>query len=203
MKKMKFAFLLFAFVFGSAYLSSCKDCEIDPDLISDLLAPTTDIIAGEPVDWDYVVESIKDNTQDCEILKTVASFGKFAIDYFVDQNDPEGDLLFDKKSEISPLIAGQKEQETNRVDVFNNEGIYLIAVNADVTDVVKERNEDNNADNLELEQRSLPKKDLFENASPKFREKLANASAIVIVGHNFNNGFKVHSYKGKPIYYAE
>lgn len=200
---MKYTILLTTLVYATAFLSSCKDCEIDPDLISDLLAPTTDIIAGEPVDWDYVVESIKDNTQDCEILNTVASFGKFAIDFFVDKNDPEGDLLFDKENEISPLIAGQKEQKTNRVDVFNNEGIYLIAVNADVTNVVQERNEDNNADNLELEQRSLPRKDLFENASPQFQEKLANAAAIVIVGQNFNNGFKVHSYKGKPIYYAQ
>lgn len=202
MKKNKIYFLgtiLLSIVFSP----SCDDCTVQPDLISDLAAPTTDIIVGEPVDWDYVVESVEDNSQDCDILKAIASIGKIVIDFFVDQNDNQGDLVLNNQNNINALNTGQSQTVTNTIDVFNDEGIYMIAVNADDTDVVDERNEGNNSDNAEVDTRSSSQSDLFANASDEFKEKLANTAALVIVGRNFNGGNKIYSYKGKPIYYAE
>jgi len=196
-------YLFGMFLFSTVFFLSCKkDCTVEPDLISDLAAPTTDIITGEPVDWDYVVESVEDNSQDCDILGAIASIGKIVIDYFTDQNDNQGDLVLNNQNDIEPLNAGQSQTVTNTIDVFNEEGIYMIGVNADDTDVVEERNEDNNSDSAEVT-KSSTQNDLFKNASDGFKQKLANAAALVVIGQKFNGGHKIHSYKGKPIYYAK
>jgi hypothetical protein len=184
----------------SLFLSCCdKDCNVNPDLIVDLLTPTTDIIQGEPVDWDYIVKSIKDNSGECDILSAIASIGSIAIDFFIDENDPSGDILFRNESNIGQLGGGQSQTVSNTVDVFYDEGIYLITTKADDTNVVEERNENNNLDNGEVELKASD--DIFHNASEEFKQKLQNASALVVVGKH--KGVNITTYKGKPIYYAK
>jgi len=183
--------------------SSCDDCTVDPDLISDLAAPSTDIIVGEPVDWDYVIESVEENSEDCNILKTIASIGKIVIDYFTDENDTQGDLVLNSESNINGLSSGESQTIANSIDVFNEEGIYLLGVSADATDVIEERNEDNNTDNAEVNARPSVQSDLFQNASEEFMEKLAKASAIVIIKRGINAENSINSYQGKPVYYAK
>ena len=183
--------------------SGCEDCTVDPDLISDLAAPSTDIIVGEPVDWDYLVESVEENSEDCNILKTIASIGKIVIDYFTDENDTQGDLVLDNDNNINGLSSGQSQTVTSSIDVFSAEGIYLVGVTADFTNVIEERNEDNNTDNAEVNARPTVQSDLFQNASEKFLEKLAKASAIVIIKRGLNSENSITSYQGKPIYYAK
>lgn len=182
--------------------SSCEDCTIDPDLIPDLLAPTSDIIKNEPVDWDYVIESVEDNSQDCDILLTTASIGKILIEFFTDQNDTEGETLASQTNDIGQLNPGEAQTVNNTFSVFNEVGIYMIAVNADDTNVVSERKEDNNTDTGEATVNGRLSDDLFRNASPAFKEKLIQAAALVIVG-DVLEGNKPQSYQGKPIYYAE
>lgn len=195
-------FVLLLLVFCMASFPACDDCTIEPDLISDLAAPTTDIIAGEPVDWDYVVESVNDG-QDCDILEALASVSKIVIDFFTTPEDTEGDAVFNEQDNISALRSGQSQTVPKLINVFNQEGLYLLTVNADETDVVAERNEDNNFDDAGVDTRFSVPSDLFADAAPEFKAKLSKAAAIVVVGRHFNGGLKVDSYKGKPIYYAK
>lgn len=184
---------------------SCSrcDCTVDPDLISDLAAPSTDIIVGESVDWDYIVESVEDNSEDCNILKTIASIGKIVIDYFIDENDTSSDLVFDNDNNINGLNSGGSQTVTSSIGIFNEEGIYLVGVTADFTNVIEERNENNNTDNAEVNARPTVQSDLFQNASEEFMEKLAKSSAIVIIKRGLNSDNSINSYQGKPIYYAK
>ena len=137
MKKLLF-FLILPFLSGS-----CEDCTIDPDLALDLLVPSTAIILNEPVDWDYVVKSVEDNSDDCKILNAIASIGKIVIDYFIDQNDPNGNMVYTNSSNVGELNAGDSQTITNNIDVITDPGIYMIMANADDTNVVDERNENN------------------------------------------------------------
>ena len=185
--------------------SSCRDCCIKPDLISDLATPTTDIIRGEPVDWDYVIESVEDNSQECDILKAVASIGKIIVDFFVDEKDEQGAVVFEQQSNVNALMGGQSQNVTSTIDAFSEKGIYLVTVNADDIDDVDEREENNNfsRESEEVGGRSAAEIDLFQNASAAFKKKLSTASAIVIVGRKFDEKNKINFYKGKPIYYAK
>lgn len=209
MKKIKMVrfrnYFLGLLLMSVAFLPACKlfNCCIEPDLISELAAPTTNIIKGEPVDWDYVIESVEENSQKCDILKAAASIGKIVVDFFADQNDKQGDTIFSNENNVGALMPGQTQSVTNTIDVFDEKGIYLITVKADETDLVDERREDNNFDTLEAESRALEQVDLFQNASEGFKEKLDKAAAIVIVGRVLNDKDKIHAYKGKPIYYAK
>lgn len=202
MTNYKFS-LLGLFLLTIVSCSKCDDCTVNPDLISDLAAPSTDIIVGEPVDWDYVVESVEDNSEDCDILKTIASIGNIIIDYFTDENDSQSDMVLNIDNNVNGLSAGEMQTITTAVDVFNNEGIYLLGVTADFTDVIEERNEDNNTDNAEVNARPTVQSDLFQNASEEFMEKLAKASAIIIIKRGLNSENSINSYQGKPIYYAK
>lgn len=207
MKKINI-YLLTIISVGVLGTSSCEwlndllgKCKVDPDLITDLLAPASTIIQGETVEWDYVIESVEENSQDCDILNAAASISKFVIDYFIDQNDNNGDIVFNQQANISELEAGSLQTINETVDVFNDEGIYLISSTADATNLVKERNENNNIDDGEINI-DASTDDIFENASEAFKAKLSKSGAIVIIGRSFNDGIKVHSYNGKPIYYA-
>lgn len=184
-----------------ALFTSCdEDCEVNPDLTSDLLAPSSDLIMGEPVDWDYVVTSVRDNSDDCDILDAIASIGEIVIDFFEDENDT-GTQRYQNQNQINGLSAGEYNTATNTIDVFDTEGIYFVAVEADKTNVVEERNEDNNKDNSEVTARTT---DLFSKASQTFIEKLNQSSAIVVIGRELKNnkGTLIKSFNGKPIYYV-
>jgi hypothetical protein len=180
-------------------LYSCEKCTIDPDLIPDLLAPGTNIILGEPVDWKYVIKSVKDNS-DCKIIDAVASAGSIVVDYFVDQTATNSDTILNEIDQIGKLCAGKEETVTNTVS-FDSSGVYLIYANADVQNNVTERNESNNLDNQEeIKTASAP---LFKNASIEFQTKLEKCSALVIVGQKSGFPSQVKSYNGKPVYYAK
>lgn len=194
--------LLSIMQFQSCFLFK-EDCSINPDLISDLLAPSTDIIAGEPVDWDYVIKSIEDNSQDCNILKAGASIGKITIKYFVDQIDIQGDEVYNIDSNINELSAGKMQTVSNEIDVFNQDGIFLISTNADNTQVVAETNEFNNNDSSTIDTRISSQIDIFSNASIDFLTELEKSAAIVIVGTRLENYMEMDSYKNKAIYYAK
>lgn len=199
----RFQIFLIGLLLSSILLvSSCRDCKVNPDLVSDLLAPTSNIIEGEPVEWDYVVESVEENSEDCDILSALASIGSTIIDFFTNPDDTEGDEVLNRQANVSELGGGQSRTITNVIDVFNEEGIYFLTVTADDTNVVEERNENNNTDNAEINLRLANPAPVFSNASPAFLEKLESASAIIIVGEGFTDGI-IDSYKGKPIYYAE
>jgi hypothetical protein len=196
MKKLAFFSLLACLLIAAP---SCEDCEVNPDLIADLLSPSADIIQGEPVDWSYVVQSIKDNTE-CDIISAAASIGEILIDFFTDPTDNTSDLVYDKQQNVGSLSGGGEESLMNTINVFDSVGIYMVKTTADVTEVVTERDEGNNSDTGEVELKVGL--DLFENASVAFKEKLNEASALVIVGE-FTNGQRPTHYKGKPIYYAK
>lgn len=202
---INFKFLLISVIaIFSICLHSCEDCDVDPDLIIDLAAPTSDIIKGESVDWDYIVESTKENSKDCNILAAIASIGAIIIDFFVDPNDNSGEQLYNQGYNIGALDAGEFQKVTNQIDVFNNNGIYLLEAKADTSDVVTEREENNNTDDAMVDVRSSSiSDDIFHNASPEFKEKLEKSSAIIIVGQVLVGHAKPDSYKGKPIYYAK
>jgi hypothetical protein len=204
MKKIIITPFLFIiiFLFG---ISSCdwfKNCSVNPDLITELLAPATTIIQGETVEWDYIIESVEENSEDCDILLAVASVSRFAIDYFINQNDNNGQLILNKQANINELEANETQIVSENIDVFNNEGIYLISSTADVTDLVTERDENNNNDEGEFDIEASAD-DIFANASENFKEKLSKSGAIVIIGRSFNNGNRIYTYNGKPIYYAD
>ena len=180
-------------------LSSCKKCKVNPDLISDLLAPSTNIILGEPVDWDYVVRSVRDNSGECKILDAAASVGLILVDYFVNPSDTTSDTITNKTDSIGKLCAGEEETVSSSI-VFNNQGVYLLATTADKNNVVEERNENNNSDNIEEVKGLRP--DIFKDPSPAFSSKLEKASAIVLVGSKYKSAANIKSYNGKPVYYV-
>lgn len=198
MKKLNILLVVVLVLFYSSCTTS--ECTVDPDLISDLLAPSTDIIKGEPVDWDYVIESVEDNSEDCSVLNAIASISKVVIDFFTDPGDPDSDVVYEQNEQIGELMGGDSRQVSNQIDVFRDTGIYMLAVIADDTNLVKERNEDNNNDIGEVEVRSSDAP-FFQNLSPAFERKLEKAAALVFVGDKYKN-LNIHSYRGKPIYYS-
>lgn len=179
------------------YFNACDDCEVNPDLISDLLVPSADLIQGEPIDWDYIIQSIDDNI-DCDIIDALASIGQIVVDYFENANDNTPEEILNIQNNIGNLGSGEQQVITNTF-TFDSMGIYMVNVSADVTDVVAERDEDNNNDTGEKELRMGL--DLFKNASPNFKDKLNKSAAIVIVGE-FTDGLRPTHYRGKPIYYS-
>lgn len=197
----------------SISLSSCCwlfndcDCEVEnkPDLISNLTVPTLDIILGETVDWEYVIESIEDNVKQCETVQAGASIARILIDYFSDQSDNDGEIVLNEESPVSPLNEGQSKSINTSISVFEQEGIYMIGTKADITDVVEERNEQNNEDIGSVEAKVLtnPNLDPFIAASNEFKERLSSSAAIVIVGSSNYLNPKISEYKGKRIYYVK
>lgn len=199
----KTRFLLFLTLIITLPNSCClfRDCEVNPDLTSKLLAPSSDIILGEPVDWDYTVSSVRDGAKDCNILQAAATVGEIVIDFFQHNARGQGVKVFERQNNIKPLNAGESDRATNRIDIFKNEGVYLISVEADKTNLVEERNENNNKDTSQV---ITNQTNMFIGASKEFNDKLSQSSAIVVIGKEIKNskGKLVKSYNGKPIYYA-
>ena len=193
---MRFLILLISLV---TFSPSCKDCNIDPDLTVDLLVPAADIILGEPVDWEYIIESTEANSEGCDILIAAASVGKIVIDLFSSKNDEKGDIVYSKETEIRELKGGEEQSVTNTINVFNEVGIYTIGVTADETNTVAERDEENNTDSLNAETTSKGS-GIFKDASEALLEKLNKAAAVVIVGSNYDKTTQTF-FKGTPIYY--
>jgi hypothetical protein len=171
--KSRFIFLLTPVLF----LYSCKKCTIDPDLITDLLAPTTNIFLGESVDWTLVIKSEKD-ISDCKILDAAPSVSSIVVEYFKNQNDSISDTILIKNLQIGKLCVGE-ELQTDVNITFDSSGIYLISAVADIYNSVVERNEINNKKNLEMTKTTAVP--LLKNTSVEFLNKLENCSAIVIV----------------------
>lgn len=183
-------------IFLSIIIQSCDNCKIDPDLATELVGPTTDIIMGETVNWQAVAKSVEDNSVDCEAVNIASVLAGFFIDYFQDEKDPTGEKVSNNETKITNLGYG-KEQKNSYVYKFNDNGIYLVTSEIDLKKEIKERNEDNNfsKENVDLRANS----DVFNFASPKFKAILENCGAIVIVGKS-NIPEDVTSYKGKIIY---
>ncbi|MEM7104957.1 MAG: CARDB domain-containing protein [Bacteroidota bacterium] len=194
---MKKVFLLLIFV-NILWLQSCEDCQVNPDLISQLAAQTVQPIVGEPIDWEYVIESVDNNTQDCKVGNALASIGGIIFDFFTDESDGTGNITYSAMDNIPELGSGDSERSFHNV-VLDSMGIYMIGVSADITNVVEERNESNNDDIGTEDTRAVY--DLFPNASLEFEEKFKKASAIIIAKRD-NNLTHISSYKGKPIYHA-
>jgi hypothetical protein len=180
-------------------LSSCEDCEVKPDLISDLLVPSTDIIYNEPTDWDYVVASVQANSEDCDILNAVASIASIAIDFFTTPDDNDAEEFYNQEQPINPLQGGESSTQTNSL-VFDQMGIFMLQTCSDVYNDVDERNENNNSDNVDLDFRSSD--DIFQGASQAFREKLSKTAAIVVVGEGLVDE-SITLYNGIPIYHVK
>jgi len=196
MKKLAFASFLACL---SMFLPSCENCKIQPDLIADLLAPFTDIIQGEIVDWPFIVKSIQMN-QECESLLSPVSLAEIQISYFSNTADTTGALVFYELMRVGSLGEGDEQYLTSTIGIFDTVGIYMVKTTADITNVVTESNENNNTDIGEAELKIGL--DLFENASAVFKKKLNEASALVIIG-DFTNEQQPTHYKGKPIYYSK
>ncbi len=175
------------------------DCTVDPDLTIDLLVPAADVIRGEPADWEYVVESVKENSENCEVLAAGASIAQILIDLFSDPTDEEGEEFYKNNSDIAALKAGATAKVTSAI-AFNSVGVHLISTVADLNDDVEERNEDNNADIAQIEIKASD--DIFSKTSFEFKEKLRTTVAIVVVGDSIIGG-RPTSYQGIPIYYAQ
>lgn len=178
-----------------------ENCIVDPDLVSDLLAPSADIIQGEPVDWDYTIESVENRSDDCQIVEALASIAAIVIDLFEKPSDTSSDEVFNEISNINGLSGGQSQIVSNRINVFNQEGVYMVMTEADITNTVDERNETNNTDSGEAELRGKISSDYFGKTSLAFQKKLSTTSAIVIVSENANTR-KIKTYKGIPVYYS-
>ena len=85
--------------------------------------------------------------------------------------------------------------------VFDTKGIYMNTLTADITNLVNEREENNNIDIGDVEFRTSTN-DIFKNASVAFKAKLEKAAAIVIVG-DLGYDESINYYKGKKIYYVK
>ena len=199
-KKIIFSVLI-AVMIGISF-SSCNNCKLDPDLIVDLSGPTADIIAGETVDWEYVIESTKEGAENCKILDATASIADIIIDFFVDETDPQSDILLNLKNAIDKLCPGDDQTVVNPINVFNQEGIYLVSNHADIENTVTERDESNNERSLEEDLKSLEEDEFLKNASSSFRKKLCSSAAIVVVGKHKSLG-TLNSYRGVPVYHAK
>jgi hypothetical protein len=191
-----FQLSLLAFFFLFTNCHGCEDCTIEPDLLPFLNAPSTNIIVGEPIAWEYLITST-DNSEGCDILKATASIARILIDLFEDEMDPTGQLTFDNSSNIPSLEAGVSESRIVSPS-FDEEGIYLIELTADATNTVAERDENNNTDSGSVDTRASD--NIFLYASPAFTEKLSKTAALVVVGDAIPQS--ITSYKGIPIYHA-
>ncbi|MEM1123966.1 MAG: hypothetical protein AAGJ18_26245 [Bacteroidota bacterium] len=203
LKTTKISYCLFALTLVSIISFSACNCDVKPDLVSELVAPTTDLIVGEPVDWDYVVTSVEEYSGDCKILKAAASIGRIVIDFFKNPEENNGEIIFEKEDEVGELMVGESERVSNTINGFEKEGIYLISTEADFYGDVCGRNEDNNLDNASAKSRSVSQSDFFGKESFMFRQKLEKAAAIVVVGQLTKGRNKINIYQGKPVYYVQ
>ncbi|MCC6448846.1 MAG: hypothetical protein IT215_09215 [Chitinophagaceae bacterium] len=202
-KFVKFKFILFPVLLISYCCNflSCDECELDPDLVPNIITDIGATIAvKEEFEWDYAIESVKDNTAGCKTISAAASIAGIIIDYFKNQNDDESDEVFNKEQTIGLLEAGKKE-EHNFHYTYINDGFYPMKITANKTGAVTERNVDNNSTSINLEIRKSHE-DIFINASQALKEKIEEATVIVIVG-DMGIDKSVTNYKGKPIYHVK
>jgi len=173
----------FMLIVAACLLSSgCEDCTVDPDLIPDLATLSPEVIRGEPVDLDYIIASVQDNSEDCEVLGTAASLSQILITFFEDEQDQTPDPFLENQSNTPPLAGGQTHEESVSA-VFSNNGIYPVEVEADINNDVAEREEGNNLDNGSVTLRAGDEQ-LTDRLSPELLGSISRASLIVVVGED-------------------
>ena len=184
------------------FLNNLFGCEGEtPDLIPELLDVAGGVIKDSvETDWSYIIESVENKAEKCDALEAAASIAGIVVDYFENESSTNGKVILNENQEIGKLEEGQESEKKVKV-VFDTKGIYMNTLTADITNLVNEREENNNIDIGDVEFRTSTN-DIFKNASVAFKAKLEKAAAIVIVG-DLGYDESINYYKGKKIYYVK
>jgi len=186
--------------------SSCgKKCPNErlPDLYAELIIPTTTFILGETTEIVYLISNMDyAEYNECTLIAGTSD-ASISVDYFEDEFDIQGDKYYQAIDSIEVLEPSVSSLRTKMLS-FEKIGIYLVECSADIYDTVPERNEGNNTDTGKVNLRSAqPDKDIFEDASPAFREKLGRTSAIIVAGGLLDDVGKPAVYQKKPVIYVK
>ena len=184
--------------------SSCGNCKDLPDLYPTFIIPDGDILLGVATEIAYLISAVHDSeTEKCEVMYADASVSSISVEYFENDNDLQGDKYYQAIDSIEVLEPSGSSLRKKML-IFEKVGIYLVECRADIYNTVPERNEDNNTDTGKVNLRTAqPEEDIFENASPAFREKLGRTSAIIVAGGLLDDVGKPAVYQKKPVIYVK
>ncbi|MEM7163751.1 MAG: CARDB domain-containing protein [Bacteroidota bacterium] len=130
----------------------CEECRAAfADLFGSIFVETNEVNHGNPFTFKHLITNLKSTSAACECdnQKTMtagASVSSLLVDYSPNVNNPVWepvDLSGNDQYEIPQIPADATEEDIYNV-LFDDPGIYRITALADGTNLVPERNENNN-----------------------------------------------------------
>lgn len=147
--KRNTTFVLLLLMFSLFLNLSCtltKECkDALADLTTDVaIAGATTILTGIPFNVPNVIKNIIDVTKECLTLAAGESESRLKIDYDLNSNSSYSENKLNNNFAVPSINAGEQANE-NYTFSFNTPGQYRLITFADDTEVVTERDENNNA----------------------------------------------------------